>query len=69
MTSGPIIHARNLREAADALSDLPTLSEFAEIAIAGIKNAPTTYIKTPQLIAKPQVIVGYQSCGLAKRLL
>jgi hypothetical protein len=64
LTSGKLIRARNLREAADILSDRLALAQALELEIVGLNGSPSLFIYIPSLLARPHIIVGYHESGL-----
>lgn len=64
LTTGPLLTVSGHGPITDALSDLPTLSKYAEIEIAGLGNSPSIFITSASLVSNPQILLGYQNTGL-----
>src|SRR3989442_11634867 len=60
MTSGPLLRLAGHEEIADGITDLPTLSQYAEIEIVGLNGAPSTYFLPQSFIDRPQIFLGFE---------
>jgi hypothetical protein len=58
-TSGPIKRFEGIRQIADGLSDLPGLTDYAEVEICGINGGRSIWLKVPPLLSNPQIIIGF----------
>lgn len=58
---GRILYVAGIKQASRALSNLPTLSRFSQIAIRSKRGKLVLYIGVARLIERPQIIIGFDS--------
>jgi hypothetical protein len=63
LDGGRILHAVGIKDAADKLTDLATLSKYSQIAIRATWSLLTFFIGVAQLLERPQVIIGFHHTG------